>query len=364
MHQAILARAPEQAATIAHASLRFIRSCSAALPPRVMADLESAFGASVIEAYGMTEAAHQMASNPLPPGIRKPGSVGVADSAQVAIMAQEDDALLAPGEVGEVVIRGPNLMGGYVNAPEANARAFASGWFRTGDQGRMDRDGYLYLAGRIKEIINRGGEKISPREIDEVLLEHPAVAQAVAFAMPDADLGEEAAAAVVLRTPGVTELDLRRHAAQRLAPFKVPRHIAIVEEIPKGPTGKIQRLGLAARLGLDATLADEAPGDAPHVPPSTDAESLLAALWTQVLKRTELGVHERFVDLGGDSILATQLVARLRQTLGIELTLVDFFEAPTIAQQALLIERLLLDEIEALSDDDAARQAFAEGAEA
>ena len=250
MHQAILTRAARNAAALGEARLRFIRSSSASLPPSVMADLEAAFGAPVIESYGMTEAAHQMTSNPLPPRPRKPGSVGVAAGPEVAIM-DAAGALLPLGATGEIVIRGPNVTTGYARNPAANATAYHDGWFRTGDQGLFDGDGYLRITGRLKEIINRGGEKISPREIDEVLLAHPDVAQAVAFAVPHAALGEEVAAAVVLR-PGATAAprDIRAHAAARVAPFKVPRTVLIVDEIPKGPTGKLQRIGLAAKLGL------------------------------------------------------------------------------------------------------------------
>ena len=250
MHQAILTRASRNAAALDDARLRFIRSSSASLPPSVMADLEAAFGAPVIESYGMTEAAHQMTSNPLPPRPRKPGSVGVAAGPDVAIMDAAGD-LLPAGATGEIVIRGPNVTTGYARNPEANATAYHDGWFRTGDQGLFDGDGYLRITGRLKEIINRGGEKISPREIDEVLLAHPDVAQAVAFAVPHDALGEEVAAAVVLR-PGATATprDIRAHAAARVAPFKVPRTVLIVDEIPKGPTGKLQRIGLAAKLGL------------------------------------------------------------------------------------------------------------------
>jgi acyl-CoA synthetase (AMP-forming)/AMP-acid ligase II len=250
MHQAILTRADRNAEIIARNPLRFIRSSSASLPPQVMAQLEATFGAPVIESYGMTEAAHQMASNPLPPRERKPGSVGVAAGCEVAIM---DDAgeLLGPGETGEVVIKGPNVASGYVNNPKANDEAFTNGWFRTGDQGHLDAEGYLFLTGRLKEIINRGGEKISPREIDEVLLDHPAVAQVCTFAMPHERLGEEVAAAVVL-VEGIpaTERELRDFCAGRLADFKVPRKMVLVPEIPKGATGKIQRIGLAEKLGL------------------------------------------------------------------------------------------------------------------
>ena len=230
--------------------LRFIRSSSAALPTRVMAELEDLFAAPVVEAYAMTEAAHQMTCNPLPPAPRKPGTVGVAAGPDVSVM-DAGGHLLAPGEEGEIVIRGPNVTPGYENNEAANREAFTHGWFRTGDQGFRDEDGYLTITGRLKEIINRGGEKISPREVDEVLMDHPAVQQVVTFAMPHPKLGEEVAAAVVLREgaeagPG----DVRAFAAGRLAGFKVPRRVVVLDEIPKGPTGKLRRIGLADQLGL------------------------------------------------------------------------------------------------------------------
>jgi acyl-CoA synthetase (AMP-forming)/AMP-acid ligase II len=252
MHQAILARADRNAEIVARSRLRFIRSSSASLPPQVMAELEKTFRAPVIEAYGMTEAAHQMASNPLPPRARKPWSVGVAAGPQIGVM-DEAGNLLRAGDVGEVVIRGPNVTAGYEANPEANAKAFTNGWFRTGDQGLLDDEGYLRLTGRLKELINRGGEKISPLEVDEVLMDHPAVQQVVTFGMPHDKLGEDVAAAVVLREgKGATERELRDFAATRLADFKVPRKVLILPEIPKGPTGKLQRIGLAAKLGLGA----------------------------------------------------------------------------------------------------------------
>jgi acyl-CoA synthetase (AMP-forming)/AMP-acid ligase II len=198
----------------------------------------------------MTEATHQMSSNPLPPRARKPGSVGVAAGPEMAIMTA-DGGLLPPGGVGEIVIRGPSVTAGYENNPKANGEAFAHGWFHTGDQGTMDGDGYIRITGRLKEIINRGGEKISPREVDEVLMDHPAVQQVVTFAMPHEKLGEDVAAAVVFRE-GVTasERELREFCAARLADFKVPRKLVFLEEIPKGATGKLQRIGLAEKLGL------------------------------------------------------------------------------------------------------------------
>jgi acyl-CoA synthetase (AMP-forming)/AMP-acid ligase II len=250
MHQAILLRAPHNAAIVKGYPLRFIRSSSASLPKQVLEALEATFGAPVIESYGMTEASHQMASNLLPPGARKAGKVGVAAGPEIAIM-DEDGRLLSAGSIGEVVIRGENVTKGYENNPKANADAFAHGWFHTGDQGMLDEDGYLTITGRIKEIIIRGGEKISPREVDDVLMDHPSVQQAVTFGLPHDKLGEEVAAAVVLKDGMVaTEHNIRDFAAARLADFKTPRKIVFLAEIPKGATGKLQRIGLAAKLGL------------------------------------------------------------------------------------------------------------------
>ena len=250
MHQAILARAPRSKEIVKAAKLRFIRSSSSSLPPQVMKALEETFGAPVIEAYAMTEASHQMTSNPLPPRPRKPGTVGTAAGPEVAIMDEQGE-LLSAGSVGEIVIRGENVTLGYENNPTANAENFTNGWFRTGDQGVMDEDGYVSITGRLKEIINRGGEKISPREVDDVLMDHPAVQQVVTFAIPHPKLGEEVAAAVVLREgQQATEHDIREFASAHLADFKVPRKVLFLEEIPKGATGKLQRIGLAEKLGI------------------------------------------------------------------------------------------------------------------
>ncbi|MEY4749483.1 MAG: hypothetical protein RIQ60_1697 [Pseudomonadota bacterium] len=250
MHQAILGRAARSADVIKRHPLRFMRSSSSSIPPQVIAELEAVFGAPLIEAYGMTEATHQMCSNPLPPAVRKPGTVGRAAGPEVAIMA-EDGNLLAVGDTGEIVIRGPNVTAGYESNPKANAEAYTNGWFRTGDQGVMDAEGYVSITGRLKEIINRGGEKISPREVDELLMDHPAVNQVVCFAMPHPKLGEEVAAVVVLREgQSATERELQDFVARRAADFKVPARILFMDEIPKGATGKLQRIGLAAKLGL------------------------------------------------------------------------------------------------------------------
>jgi acyl-CoA synthetase (AMP-forming)/AMP-acid ligase II len=212
--------------------------------------LTSLFDVPVVEAYGMTEASHQMACNPLPPGVQKPGSVGVATGIEIAILGAENHQLPA-GERGEVSIRGATVIEGYQNNPEANAAAFTDGWFRTGDEGMLDPEGYLFLTGRLKEQINRGGEKISPLEVDDVLLRHPAVAEAVTFGIPHEKLGEEVGAVVVVAEgEELSERDLRAFAGEHLAGFKVPERIVFVPEIPKGATGKVQRIGMAARLGL------------------------------------------------------------------------------------------------------------------
>ena len=250
MHQTILSRASKNGDVIARHPLRFMRSSSSSMPPQVIKEAEEVFGAPLVESYGMTEATHQMCSNPLPPLARKPGTVGVAAGPEVAIMG-EDGSLLPRGGTGEIVIRGANVTPGYLNNDKANAEAFAAGWFRTGDQGQMDAEGYLSITGRLKEIINRGGEKVSPREVDEILMDHAAVAQVVCFGMPHAKLGEEVAAVVVLREgAAATERELQEFVATRAADFKVPKKILFMDEIPKGATGKLQRIGLAAKLGL------------------------------------------------------------------------------------------------------------------
>jgi acyl-CoA synthetase (AMP-forming)/AMP-acid ligase II len=216
-----------------------------------MLDLEAAFGVPVLEAYGMTEAAHQMASNPLPPAARRPGSVGQGTDVRISIM-DDSGRHLRPGERGEVVIQGPNVIQGYENNPEANATSFVDGWFRTGDQGYLDESGYLTLVGRLKELINRGGEKISPREIDEVLLAHPSVAEAVCFGVPHPTWGEEVSAAVVLRSP-ITEAELLAYCREHLADYRRPKQIHITEAIPRTATGKIQRRIVAQQFSEKAS---------------------------------------------------------------------------------------------------------------
>jgi acyl-CoA synthetase (AMP-forming)/AMP-acid ligase II len=250
MHQVILTRAAQNREVIARHPLRLLRSSSSSMPTKVISELEAVFHAPLIESYGMTEAAHQMCSNPLPPAGRKPGTVGLAAGPEVAIMGEHGE-ILPPNVTGEIVIRGTNVTEGYENNPKANAEAFREGWFRTGDQGVMDEEGYFTITGRLKEIIIRGGEKISPREVDEVLMDHPAILQVVTFGIPHEKLGEEVGVVVVLReTQTATEQEIREFAALRLADFKVPRKVLFMTEIPKGATGKLQRIGLAQKLGI------------------------------------------------------------------------------------------------------------------
>jgi acyl-CoA synthetase (AMP-forming)/AMP-acid ligase II len=246
MHQLLMARThhkPVEADT-----LRFIRSCSAPLSPELIHKIENEFGVPFVEAYGMTEASHQMTSNPLPPRHRKAGSVGVGAGLRVRIMDKNGNSL-ENNQRGEIAIQGANVFRGYENNPEANARAFVNGWFRTGDQGFLDEDCYLHLTGRIKDIIIRGGENIAPHEVDEILLRHPAVAAAVTFGCAHPTLGEEVAAAVVLHEPhGASESALLKHCRELLAEFKCPKKIYLVKSIPTTATGKIRRRAVAAAL--------------------------------------------------------------------------------------------------------------------
>jgi acyl-CoA synthetase (AMP-forming)/AMP-acid ligase II len=224
-------------------TLRFVRSCSSTLSPALRERSEQVYGAPMVEAYGMTEASHQVASNPLPPARRVPGSVGVATGTEIRVVDRQR-RLLPDGSAGEVVIRGPGLTPGYRNNPQANAEAFFDGWFRTGDLGVLE-GGHLRLEGRLKEMILRGGENISPAEIEDVLRAHPAVADAVCFGVEDERYGEEVAAAVVLR--GMVDVGLlKAHCRERLAAFKVPKTIHILPSIPRTPTGKLQRRRIAA----------------------------------------------------------------------------------------------------------------------
>ena len=365
VHQSVVAQGTRYRQFAPKHRFRFVRSSSSALPPKTFESLQTLIGAPVIEAYGMTEASHEMASNPLS-GSRKAGSVGVPTGVEMAMM-DESGRILAPGVVGEIVIRGPGVTVGYENNSNANAKAFCEGWFRTGDQGTFDSDGYLHISGRLKEIVNRGGEKISPREVDDVMCEHPDVRQAVAFAAPHPTLGEDLVAAVVLRQGAeADEPKLRSFIFARLAAFKVPSSIIFVDAIPMGATAKVQRVSLYEKLGH---LLDRA-----FVAPHTDIERSLDLIFRDVLGCGPTGINDNFFSLGGDSLKGAQVTARIRTTHGVEIAVTTLFSHPTLAALAVEVEAAkltasqwtadLASEIERMSDDEVARQLANEGAAA
>ena len=326
IHQAILLRAAEEKERVSQNRLRFIRSSSAPLPRTMLDELENTFNAPVIESYGLTECG-MIACNPLPRGQRKVGSVGVPTLVDLTVMDEE------------VVVRGACVMQGYEGNATANEESFKGEWFKTGDQGYIDTDGYLFLTGRIKEIINRGGEKISPSEVDAILLAHPAVEQAVTFAVPNEVLGEEVATIVVLQPQStITEKELRDFARERLVDFKVPRQVLFATEIPRGSFGKIQRTRLAKLLGVEPRDQLPSKAEAAYEAPSTMEESELAQIWARVLGRDLVGIHDDFFRLGGDSILATQVISQVRSVFNVELSPASLFEMPTIAELARSIQ--------------------------
>lgn len=348
MHRAILTRAVSNRSIIERRALRFIRSSSDSLPARIQSELESVFNVPVIQAYGMTEGSHQIASNPLPPQKRKADSVGLATGSQIAIL-NEAGSLLANGQTGEVAIRGENVTLGYLENDTANANAFTNDWLRTGDLGYLDSENYLFLVGRIKELINHGGEKISPREVEQVLESHPTIAQATAFGVPDSNIGERVAAAIVLKegmTP--TEREIREFVAARLAHFKVPRQVIYVAELPRGASGKPLRIGLAEKLGLtDGDVSTQVE----YLAPRNKIEHALAAIWSEVLRVARIGVRDHFIALGGDSILAALIISRIRRELNLELSIVTLLdETATIERMATQIEQLPSGQAEFPSD--------------
>ena len=337
IHHALL-RASRQDEDIRH-HLRFIRSCSAPLPPSLLSDLEERFRVPVIEAYGMTEAAHQIASNPLPPLTRKPGSVGTSTGYTVSIRDPQWQEVLQL-ERGEVWISGENLFSGYEGNPAANAEEFRDGFFRTGDEGYVDPDGYLHLTGRVKELINKGGEKVAPREIEEVFLRFPGVDQAVAFGIPHPALGEDIGI-IMVPSPDheLIPAELRQHALLHLAPWKVPSKIEVMGEIPKGPTGKVRRRELADLIA--SPWPNPVPGSSRTVDEnSPELEEAIRTIWKEALQRDQIGPDEDFFAIGGYSLTALAITTRLEQVFGIELPPTILFEAPTIRELAALIGRV------------------------
>jgi amino acid adenylation domain-containing protein len=334
IHRALLSEAEREKLSLQSCSLRVIRSASACLPPSVLGELESRFGVPVIETYGMTEAASQIAANTL--RLRKPGSVGKSAGAEIAIMDNEGRRLAA-GERGEIVLRGPTITRGYDNDIAATEAAFRNGWFRTGDLGYLDQDGYLFIAGRIKDVINRGGQKIAPAEVEEVLLAHPDLLEAVVFSVPHPRLGEEVAAAIVPRPDRkVTPAELRNFLIERLARFKIPSVIRIVREIPKGPSGKIRRGALASALSM--TIEARPKYDRSLAPARSDLERQVASIWADLLELNQIGLDQNVFALGVDSLTVTQMLSRLRANFGVDLSFNDIFDAPTVAALAARLE--------------------------
>ncbi len=343
MHRTIVAEARRRRAALPWASsLRFIRSGSAPLPEPLALDLEEVFGVPVIQGYALTEA-FQITSTPLEDSGRHPRSVGVAVGLDVAIMPTDGNHLLSSGEVGEVVCRGASVMPGYLDDDAANARVFADGWLRTGDEGFLDPDGHLYLTGRLKDVINHGGQKVSPQEVEHGLLECGAIQDVAVFSVPDAVLGEVPGAAVVLR-PG-SDLDvagIRQFAASRLAGYKVPKHVRVVPAIPKSSMGKLRRWELAETLGM-GNLGHGHPGQSSskphHVTPRDTLEWQLAEIWENVLQQTPIGIDDDFFDLGGNSLLAARIFDAVEAQCAVTQPPSILFSAPTIRTLAQLILR-------------------------
>jgi acyl-CoA synthetase (AMP-forming)/AMP-acid ligase II/acyl carrier protein len=320
--------------------LRFVRSASSRLPSTVAARLEETFGVPAIEAYGMTEATHQIAASPLPPAVRKRGSVGIGAGVDIAVRGARGERL-PPGAEGEIIIRGGNVFGGY-DGDASSSSSFIDGWFRTGDRGRLDSDGHLYLTGRIKEMINRGGETIAPREIEDALLEHPDIVDAASFGIPHRRLGETVGAAVVVRA-GVrlTEIGIRKFAGTRLSPSKVPSRVTFIQEIPRGATGKLRRAELDRRLADPRTRPEEPSRPPADLRASGDILPRLTAGWAHLLGTDDVGPDDSLADLGGDSLLSARMANRVEAWFGVRVPPVDFFLADTVAEQAELIRTLL-----------------------
>ena len=322
IHQAILGVVANQLGVLRRCPLRFVRSASAPLPPELLGALERTLAVPVIDSYGMTEACSIITSNPLPPRSRKPGSVGVSVGNDIAVMGEKGE-LLPAGATGEIVLRGPTVISGYAHDPDADASAFRNGWFRTGDTGYLDEDGFLFVTGRIKEIINRGGTKISPAEVDKVLLAHPAIAEAAAFPLAHATLGEEVAAAIVVREQAaIGDEEIQAFLATRLAAQKIPRKIFRVTAIPRTTTGKVQRAELAEHVVPSRKRRPDEP--------ETPLETKIARIWAELLGIGTVGTHEHFFDLGGNSLLIRQVQARLHEVTGRDIPVVELFAHPTI----------------------------------
>lgn len=318
-------------------SLRYFRSGSAPLLPSVANAIEETFGVPILNAYSSSEAG-TMTSNPPPPGVQRSETVGIPIGIDVSIL-DDDGNELPPGEPGEVAARGPTVMHGYEDDSEANAQSFCNGWFRTSDAGYFDQSGYLVLTGRLKEVINRGGEKISPAEVEAALIAHPDVIEAATFPVPHPSLGEFPAAAVVLKAGArVSEEALVRFLRERLADFKVPARLVFLDEIPKSAAGKIQRGQLARVLGIDRMIGDQLHQDTAKGREPTEREYRLQRLWKKALRIEHVGLNDNFFMLGGDSLQAVELFLEIEKEFNHRLPTAALFEAVTVAEISALIE--------------------------
>ncbi|MFQ5566686.1 MAG: AMP-binding protein, partial [Paracoccaceae bacterium] len=312
-------------------SLRLIRSVAAALGPQLMAEIETLFGVPVIQTFGMTEAGPLITSTLLPPAVRKPGSVGQSCGPEIRIL-DPDGAALGRGEIGEVAVRGDNVVAGYEDDPEANAHSFRGGWFLTGDTGYLDADGHLFLQGRLKQMINRGGEKVNPQEVDDVLLSHPAVAEAASFAVRHRTLGEDVAVAVVLKpSAAATEAELRGFAAERLAPFKVPQRVNLVGRIPRNAVGKIDRLALSEIAEVQSRARSQ-------TGPGTELEERIARIWADELNLDAVGIDDNFFAIGGESLSGVRVFLAVEKAFGKALPVSALTGITTVREMARSIE--------------------------
>ena len=328
LHRAIVSLAKENPKISAYRHLRFIRSSSAPLPRKIATDLEKIFKAPISESYGMTEATLQITANPLPPKKRQVGSVGQPFGLKIGII-DEDNKFLPPEKSGEIVIKGKNIFSKYKNNFKANKESFIKGWFKTGDWGHIDNDGFLFISGRLKEIINRGGEKISPREIDEVFLEHPSVENAASFAIPHPALGEDIAIALIFKkNAATTEADLKKFAAKKLANFKIPSRIIKVKDLPAGPGGKLKRSALHEKFKHLLTIK--------YQKPFSKIEIILTQIWQEILGVKKIGINDNFFDLGGDSLKMTELINKINE-YGWSFSPVEIMNKPSISHLAKLI---------------------------
>ncbi len=313
-------------------SMRLIRAVAAALSPALMAEVESLFRVPVIQTFGMTEAGPLISSTRLPPSIRKPGSVGASCGPEIRIV-RHDGSTCPVSESGEIVVRGPNVFSGYENDPLANAAQFRNDWFHTGDTGYLDADGDLFLTGRIKQLINRGGEKVNPQEIEDAILTHPAIAEAAVYPLKHRTLGEDVAAAIVLRGPADIS-EIRAFLSSRLAHFKIPQGISILDGLPRNRIGKVNKIALAA------SHEEIVKHNLTFTPPRNKLEAYLANLWATELDLYTVGVHDDFAAIGGDSLSSLRILVAVETLFRIKVPERMTITFTTVARMAEQLQSL------------------------